>query len=250
MFFTRTTFLGLICFAALSLPAPSEAGEWSVGGGVLIGSSEYKDTDPRVFPFPLVGYEGERFYLRGLTAGAHIWKDEVNELSVNIGYLPQQFDASKSDDWAMRQLDDRDSTAVAGAAYRLTTEWGVGRVGVSADILDTSNGFLADAAYLYPIRLDAFTLTPGVGILWTSGNYNDYYYGISGSESRRSGLSEYRADDAFSPYAELTANYALTEHLGLYVNGRVMFLDDEIADSPMVDTDKKYSLGTGVSWTF
>lgn len=250
MAFARKTFFGLICFTFFSLPSPAEAGEWSLGAGATIGSSEYKDTDPRVFPFPIVGYEGERFYIRGLTAGMHVWKDEMNELSVNIGYLPMEFDASESDDAAMRRLDDRDSTMLAGVSYKLTTPWGIGRFNLSGDVLGVNDGFLADAAYLYRFDFSPLTLTPGVGVTWTSEDYNDYYYGISNRESRKSGLNEYQADDAVSPYLELTANLELFEHLDLFLSGRAVFLDEEITDSPMVDDDVKYSLGTGVSWRF
>jgi hypothetical protein len=51
------------------------------------------------------------------------------------------------------------------------------------------------------------TLTPGIGVQYSSENYNDYYYGVSKNESRRSGLKTYGADDGWDPYLELTASY-------------------------------------------
>ena len=109
---------------------------------------------------------------------------------------------------------------------------------------------MGDIAYLYRFEFDGFSLTPGVGLLWTSGDYNDYYYGISNKESQKSGLAAYEADDAVSPYLELTADFALSEHVKMYVTGKVISLGDEIADSPMVDQDAKVVMGTGLSYSF
>ncbi len=69
--------------------------------------------------------------------------------------------------------------------------------------LDNSNGFIWDLAWLYRYTNGALTLTPGIGVQYNSENYNDYYYGVSKNESRRSGLKSYSADDGWNPYLEL-----------------------------------------------
>ncbi len=65
---------------------------------------------------------------------------------------------------------------------------------------DNSNGFIWDLAWLYRYTNGAVTLTPGIGVQYSSENYNDYYYGVSKAESRRSGLNSYSADDGWDPY--------------------------------------------------
>ena len=68
---------------------------------------------------------------------------------------------------------------------------------------------------------------------YNSENYNDYYYGVSKNESRRSGLKSYSADDGWDPYG---ADREL--QLGdwnVYGTGRYERLSDEVKDSPMVD---------------
>ena len=57
------------------------------------------------------------------------------------------------------------------------------------------------------------TLTPAIGVLDDDENFNEYYYGISGNESRRSGLSSYSPGDSWTPYVGLSAKYALTSNL-------------------------------------
>jgi outer membrane protein len=77
-------------------------------------------------------------------------------------------------------------------------------------VLDNSNGVTWDLAWLYRYTNGGLTLTPGIGVEWNSDNQNEYYYGVSRAESRRSGLNSYDPDNGWSPYLELTASYRLT----------------------------------------
>ena len=83
------------------------------------------------------------------------------------------------------------------------------------------------------IDLVAMSLIPTAGVQWTDVNYNDYYYGVSKSEARASGLSHYSPESALSPYAELTLRVGLTESWSAFVSGKSQFLGQEITDSPM-----------------
>lgn len=243
-----------LCFAWLcsgvAFAAEGKVGV-KVGLGVGIGNAEYKDTGASYLPLPMVSYEGERFYVRGLSAGVHIFKNQMHEISANVSYLAQSFDASDSDDWAMRQLDDRSSSMLAGLSYILSTNYGNAKISANADVLGKSHGFLVDASYGYPVQVgDKVTVVPHGGILWNSSQYNDYYYGISSKESGKSGLKKYKADAGISPYLGFSSQVRITDSLGVFLSGRLIFLDDEIKDSPMVDKDVKYSLGTGFTYNF
>lgn len=250
---SRLFFALLFVFIFISTAAfaeESDGGKLRLGIGVAGMSSEYKKTDADILPIPVVTYEGERFFLRGFTGGMHIFKNSMHELSLNVSYLPQHYKARNSDDWAMRRLKNRHSTMLAGAGYSLKTEWGTGSIAFSGDVLDNSNGFLADASYSYPLAIGPVTLTPSGGVLWTSSQHNDYYYGVSGGESRKSGLKKYKADSGFSPYVGLGARYSFAEDWSVFLNGKAVFLSKEITDSPMVDDHVKYMFSTGVSYAF
>lgn len=235
--------------AALMAPA-AMADDFSIGLGAAIGQYAYKGIDNDTVPYPMINYEGERFFIRGTGAGAYMFKDQHNQLSLNVFYSPLNFDPDDSDSHRMKQLDKRHSTAMAGVGYRHIADWGVVRTSLSADVLDYSNGYVADAAYLHPFNLGALTLTPGIGATWYSSNFNDYYYGISGKESRRSGLNAYNAGSSWSPYAEVSANYALTQSWKVFAYGRYTRLDSEVKDSPMVDKSYTTLVAAGVSYAF
>jgi outer membrane protein len=250
------SFLVFFIVSVTLCPAPAlaeDAGQGygvSLGAGVGVSTSEYRGEDTKVSPVPILKYEGEHFFVRGLSAGAHLYRDEVNDLSVNVSYLSQSFDADESDDSMMKLLDDRDSTMMAGFSYGLRGGWGAAGLSLSADVLDTNNGLVGDASYACPFKLSFLKIKPVVGVEWTSENYNDYYYGVDSSESVRSGMGEYGAGSGFSPYLGLGLKCDLTHDFEMMLKTRVRKLSREISDSPMVDRDVTYSLVFGLGYSF
>ncbi|HHE7624681.1 TPA: MipA/OmpV family protein, partial [Proteus mirabilis] len=121
---------------------------------------------------------------------------------------------------------------------------------ISGDLLGKSNGIIADAAYLYPFELGNWSLQPGIGAVWENKKQNRYAYGISQGESQRSGLAEYRPNDSWRPYVEISANYKFAENWDFFAMGRVDRLPSEVKDSPMVNKSVTAILWTGVTYTF
>ena len=91
------------------------------------------------------------------------------------------------------------------------------RTNLLGDVLGKSDGIVWDLTYLYRFDFGDFSLTPASAPP-TSSNQNRYYYGVSGHESARTGISRYQPDDSWSPYVELSANYRLTDrwNAGIY----------------------------------
>ncbi len=68
-------FTFAILFAASSLAHAQQQGpRWGLGLGTAVSGAVYAGEDTRLTPFPLVSYQGERFYWRGIGGGAHIMK--------------------------------------------------------------------------------------------------------------------------------------------------------------------------------
>lgn len=237
---------------ALLLPASmlAQANPLTLGASVIYSQNPYKGGQERYYPFPIINYEGDRFFIRGIQAGYYLWNDEANQLSLSVLGSPQNFNTDDTDNKQLKQLSDRHMTLMGGVTYRHSAEWGIVRTVLVGDMLDNSNGFLWDLTYLYRFQFGDFTLTPGIGALWSSENQNDYYYGISKNESRRSGLSSYEPDASWNPYMELTATYALNANWTASASGRYTHLSDEVKDSPMVDRNSQVTVWTGISYTF
>lgn len=247
---TKFKLLALGVLLATSVTAVHAEGPWSIGAGALVSPNPYKGDQNRVYPAPLLGYEGENFYLRGFNAGYYLWNDRVDKLSVTAYYSPLHFRPKDSNYDSMRALDHRHSTVMAGMSWVHNTDYGFLRTVLTGDILDNSNGITWDTAWLYRYSADRLTMMPGVGIVWDSKNQNDYYYGVSHKESRRSGLDAYDAGNSWSPYVELFVNYKLNADWNLFGMGRYMRLSKDVTDSPMVDSNWTGALLAGVNYSF
>lgn len=247
---TLSMSLGSLLVAS-TLAAPSAfAADVSLGVGAIGAVSPYRGEDSKVFPAPVLNYESDNFYFRGLGGGYYLWNDGQNKLSLTAFYFPFGFKPGDSDDPQMKRLDKRRGTLMAGAAYSHTADWGILRTVLAADTLGYSDGFVWDNTYLYRFNFGDWSVTPGVGLTWTSKDYNRYYYGVSDKESARSGLSAYRPGDGWAPYAELSAAYRITDSWSAWANGRYIRLADEVKDSPMVDRSYTLVFGAGVSYRF
>lgn len=246
------TMIVCVAFAVQAEESKDANNRWgfNLGIGATFSTSEYRGVERLGTALPLLGYEGDWLYLRGLSGGVHLFKNEHHELNVQLSYLPQHFYASWSESSAIKKLDDRYSSVMAGINYRLRTDLGVLAATLSTDALGVNNGVTADASYSYPIRFANMSLIPTLGVQWTDVNYNDYYYGISKSEAQASGLSHYSPQAALAPYGELTLRVGISDSWSAFVSGKALFLGEEVSNSPMVERNNKYSLSGGFLYAF
>lgn len=248
----KTTLIKALPLAALMamLSQTAHADTFSVGAGALAATSPYRGYDTKFYPLPVINYDSDRFYVHTLVAGYNLWKDQQNQLSVIVGYNPFSFRPGHSDNQQLKRLKKRHGTMMAGVAYSYTADWGTIRSSLTGDTLDNSNGVVGDVAYLYGIKGDNWAVVPGVGVTWNSAKENNYYYGVSGRESRRSGLDTYHPDDSFNPYVEVTAKYSFAPRWQAFVSGRYTHLTNQTKDSPMVNKSYIGVLTTGVTYSF
>lgn len=94
--------------------ASATASELSIGAGAAYNESPYRGYNENTKAIPLISYEGDSFYVRQTTLGFILSQSEKNELSLTASWMPLEFDPADNDDYAMQQLDKRDSTAMAG----------------------------------------------------------------------------------------------------------------------------------------
>ncbi|ARU94157.1 MltA-interacting protein MipA [Tatumella citrea] len=245
----------LFCFSALvsacfSGQVLAENTPLTVGASVLYMQSPYHGDKDRYYPFPLLNYEGDHFFISGWQAGYYLWKDNSDQLSVIITSSGQEYRPKKNDFSDMRQLDKRHLTLMAGGMWRHTADWGVVKTSLVGDVLGESNGMIWTTDWHYPLTLGGFTLNPGVGLSWNSARETGYYYGVSQDESSRSGIASYHSGDSWNPYAEVSAVYPLTSRWQLGVGGRYQWFDNAVKDSPMVSKSGQVMVWSGVSYTF
>lgn len=245
------TLLGFGLYAGTaSANQPNSIG-LGIGG---FGSSEYKDYDAGTKPIPILNVKGDFFYLEGLTAGAYLYADKGSQLSAVITYFGKSYDASESSNENMKQLDDRDSTALAGLSYKINiTKFDSIKVNMLYDVLDeTDGGYLIDVGYSarIPVVAGKLFVSPSAGVTWSNDKLVEHYYGVSAAESSRTEYSEYHPESSFSPYVGLNIGYKVTGNINLFARGQYSFLGSEVTDSPMVENSHTISGVLGFSVDF
>jgi MipA family protein len=242
----RHTALFLIClspFASFAQSADETLRGWSIGLGVVSIAPVYEGESNKVIPFPLIGYEGERFYLRGTTLGYRLIQNEGFTLST---HLSASFNSIEADDFGRKELaarginrdllEDRDLGADAGITASMETSAGIFEADVRTDITNTSGGYQASLDYQFPLPLGKVIVTPGVGVTQYSSKAANYYYGTLSEEIRR-GVVDYKPGSVTVPHASVTAVLPFASKWMFISNVNVEFLPSKITDSPLVDKD-------------
>ena len=245
-FSTRIALLALLTapFASHAQEAESRADGWGVGVGVSIRSTLYAGEENRTLPFPLVNYEGERFYVTGPALG---YKFIDSESFVLNGFVAARFDGVDAKDFGRSALaarginrdllEDRDMGADIGASAVFKTDTaGEFELDLRADATNTSDGYQASLEYRYPFQVGPVRLIPSIGVVALSDKLANYYYGTLSKEVAR-GVIDYRPGSATITRAGFTAILPTSPRWAFIASVSADAYPDEITDSPLIDAD-------------
>ncbi|MDG2524251.1 MipA/OmpV family protein [Stenotrophomonas sp. HITSZ_GD] len=248
---TVTTTRRFTLLTLLALPAPllaqAQATEdsWSLGAGAAVIDSPYAGEGTRVRPFPLVSYDGERVFLRGISGGVHLYESSGFAVDAIVAARLYGFDI---DDLGRRaliangldpsQLRDRDDGIDAGLRFTYGSRWGAISLEAASDISNTSDGHEISLDYRYTWTHAQTALTANVGANYLSSKLAGYYFGILDEEVAR-GVAPYRPGSAVMPHVGLSLTQALgTSKWRVIASAEYQFLPDELADSPLLEPDR------------
>lgn len=144
---TKLKLLAFGVLIATSAGVAQAENDLTLGAGVGVVEHPYKDYDADVYPVPVINYESDNFWFRGLGGGYYLWNDKADKLSITAYWSPLYFKPGDSDDRRLRELDKRKSTMMAGLSYIHNTEYGFLRTTLAGDTLDNSNGIVWDLAW-------------------------------------------------------------------------------------------------------
>ncbi|WP_415846506.1 MipA/OmpV family protein [Vibrio aerogenes] len=149
----KTTSLVLTA-SFTAFPLCAQTTDYSIGAGVGIQQSIYKGVDNTTSAFPLVAYEGDHFFIQGLTAGYKLRPGNASSnLIFKAMYDLKEFDPSDSDNAQMKLLNKRRGTVMAGIGYQLNTALGRFQADVLTDVGDEHNGASTRAMWTIPLPL-------------------------------------------------------------------------------------------------
>lgn len=226
---------------------------WSLGVGAIFAANPYKDTDQTILPLPIIRYRGENLTWNGPSASYKFVEQSWSQTRIKAFLYPQDFESANTDNARLSQLNDRHYLFMLGLEQRFTTYYGDIQLGISGDVTGQTNGYRLNTKYsqrfTMPLteKLIVFT-TPAIGISYTSYRITDHFYGISTSESNRSGLNTYTPGGAVSPYVSVRFVINVSENWNIFSSTQLNHLPDKLYDSPMIG--KRYTFTTIVSLTY
>lgn len=249
-----------LAFAEKQPQRPAQTGKpqgLSVGLGAVGSSGIYIGEKTEIIPVPVIAYESERFFVRGLSAGAALYGDRVfsvnaianvNMMNLDVGELSTRQLAEKGISKA--QLEDRDRSVDLGVEASMRKPYGIISAQALHDVGGASEGTELRLNYQYFWQIDPrLSLIPNVGVEWLSDKRANYYYGILNSEVAR-GVDAYRPDQVFIPHVSLGANYVINEKVNVFGVAMQKFLPNKVQDGPLVDQSSQTNFYMAVNYKF
>lgn len=234
------TLMGQPAIAEEIVPPTSADTPLILGAGASYQDKTYRGyKDSKKWgAIPLVLWEGERFFIRGVTAGWKVIDNEHWEIAPVIEYRNQGYDSSDAD--ILRGMDDRDAGADAGAQVSWKNgPWGL-RATTVGDISGASDGWEArgEFSYTHVSEDHRWIIRPSAALVYQSDDLVDYYYGVKQSEAIPLERPAYEADDGLIYRFQLaTAWNPGGSKLELIFGGRFDLQTSEYDNSPITDTE-------------
>lgn len=245
-----TSFMAIYSTVAIADSLPIDQHAQLTAGALATFGSQGHAVDNDIAVVPLFLYDNNRLYAEGTEIGLYPYKDDKHWLKAGLTYDGTNFNPKDARTPALRGLDKRRFSVNAHISYMYITPIGGFEVKAMTDALGHHDGQQIALAHRSKFELlnDKLTIYPKFGAIWQSGDYNNYYYGVSSAETARAGVQSYTAKSSFSPFVSMSAKYKINEQWGLFGNQSVQWLSSTQQDSPL--TDDKVDVGTKVGLTY
>ncbi|MCI5150083.1 MAG: MipA/OmpV family protein, partial [Candidatus Electrothrix sp. MAN1_4] len=246
--FSALFFNTFLSFAA-EAPSQSEraAPTLSLGGGIVCSTNLYQGASNTSIPIPLLMFSGEQFFIRGTGGGMHISQKSPFSIDLLAKY---RFDAYETGDSAeLVGIKERKGTVEAGIKASLRLDPVILSAQVLTDILDEHRGQIINLRVMKPFRWRMIFLAPYLGASLLSDDFSTYYYGVDNTEAL-AGYSPYELDWTINAQAGLTCRVGLSQNIMLNTALGLEILDQDIADSPIVDQDTQFFGMLGIAYGF
>lgn len=243
--------------AATAQDAPQQP-RWGLGVGAAVSDSVYAGEGTRVTPFPLLTYDSDLLFWRGIGGGAHILRRGGLSLDAT---LSARMDGIDRDDFGTAELaargvnrallEDRDNGLDAGLALQWRGAPGQLELAVKGDVSGASKGLEASVKYAYPLQLGGTRISPNIGVSWMSKKLANYYFGTLPEEVAR-GVVNYQPGAATVPRIGVDVVHPFAGRWALIGNVSYRRLPGKLSDSPLVEQDTKGNVSAflGLSRSF
>nr|WP_252718897.1 MipA/OmpV family protein [Acinetobacter sp. TUM15509] len=235
-----------ICFYYPAYAKDTELPDLTMGFNYSVNFQAYKGHRTYQSVLPVFFYDNDQFYIEGDDAGVYLFKDDHNQLRLNVHYDSNSYDPSGE----LHSLDKRKWSVMAGGSYMRITPYGGFKARLATDALSRSKGTLFRGSYLAEFDQGNWSFYPELGFQWNNAQYNQYYYGVSETESKRSGISAYQPGQSVFPFVSFAANYEMSKHWNAFSSVEFNYLSNEQFKSPMIKRQTDITPAFGITYNF
>jgi outer membrane protein len=229
-------------------PPPADPRAWGAGVMTIYSSNPYRGGDTVWRVLPALTFVGERLYVVGPRAGYNLFKNRW----VSVGAVAEyKFAGDAFDDSPFLEgMKDRRDTAMGGFDLNVRG-FGPWRVdsSVMTDLLGRHDGQELNLALSRTFRGKTWAITPGVGTVWRSADYNDYYFGVRDNEATGE-RPAYAPGASVEWFARIFNRFELTDSWSVLLNLRFELLSDDVQESPIVDKEILTTMFIGLNYAF
>ncbi len=201
---------------------------WGLGIGIRRGDIPYATEEDEVYDvLPMIKYRNDYFFINGMEAGAHIWKNDQHQVNLYTRFRFVDIPTELQNESQSQAFD-------FGLQYRFIHEALESDIAFMSDSNKRSYGY---ARTQYHWEYGDWYLNPYAEFNWKSADFNYYYYG----------LEQYETSGGIEFNAGVNARYHLYSNLYLLGKFGVGRIDDDTANLPSMDTQYQYEsfLGFG-----
>jgi len=229
----------LLLLAALCLMAPAvQAADVSVGGGIGIKPEYEGSEDYELVPVPFADFKADNgmfVRLLGLNLRANLIPSKTWRLGPVYNYRAERDNVDNSRVDRMRAVSDANELGLFGGFDY--NNWTVS-LEFLADTGDAYDGWYSKLRGGYNWIINpSWVLSIGAFTTYADDDYMQTYFGVSASDSRRSGLSRYNADAGIKDVGlDLGLNWAITQNWSARgIASYTQLVGDADDGSPVVD---------------
>ncbi|OBT32531.1 MipA/OmpV family protein [Vibrio splendidus] len=225
--------------------------QWSLGVAASYSPAVYKDTPSNRAVIPMIGYEGEHFFMRGFSAGYRLLPaGSPQNIVFRAVYDSRTLKPGDSDNVDIQKLDERKASVLGGISYQVITLVGMFEATAGSDLGFRHNGIYAEAAWRLPIRRNGWAITPSIGYAYNSERLNNHLYGVSSAEAARTNLDEFDADWDGQYFIGLGGYLHVTPNIRVTGGVRYTNLEGDIENSPVLESGINMAANVGVAYVF
>ncbi len=242
-----------ILFMVAGMATISVAAEFELGGGIGV-APDYEGSEDYEFvpvPYGMAKFDNGMFVsLKGLNLKANLMPSQMWRLGPSYNYIAKRSDVEDNKVDKLKTVSDANMFgAFGGFTYN---NW-FAELEVLSDLGDANDGWTAEltGGYNWIINQE-WALSIGGHAKWADDDYMDTYFGISGADSRRSGLDEYKADSSiYNVGLDLGANWRFLSNWNLKgITSFSTLTGDADDDSPVVDQGTEFQFFGAVLVTY